>query len=237
MVCACASLRTSDSDCDDGRFCNGVETCDGCGICQPGEPLDLGRSLMGTDRRSPGPSPTAACATGKFGSTKAPRADTVPPVGCPIAGSPAPAPTSEPATTSAVLPGRTVVADLGLPGPADSAAPYGLAPLGKKAQGYEEYRRASDGAVVVKIPAGEFLMGNQETERNPLEHQVYVSGFLMDKTGVTWGQYKRFAAATGTPLPPEPHWGIHDDHPVVFVTYRGYREGDFGFRCAMNAHR
>ncbi len=123
-----------------------------------------------------------------------------------------------------VVPGRTVVADLGLPGPADSAAPYGLAPLGKNAEGHEEYQRASDGAVVVKIPAGEFLMGTRETERNPLEHQMYVSEFLMDKTGVTWGQYKRFAAATGTPLPPEPYWGIHDDHPVVFVTWEEARD-------------
>jgi formylglycine-generating enzyme required for sulfatase activity len=73
---------------------------------------------------------------------------------------------------------------------------------------------------MVEIPAGEFLMGNRETERSPLEHRVHVSGFLIDKTAVTWGQYKRFAAATGTAMPPhEPFWGIHDDHPAVFVTW------------------
>ena len=39
-------------------------------------------------------------------------------------------------------------------------------------------------------------MGNKETERTPLEHRVYVSEFLMDKAGVTWGQFKKFAEAT-----------------------------------------
>ncbi len=116
---------------------------------------------------------------------------------------------------------------------------------------------------------------------------------MMDKLPVTWRQFKKFAEATGILLPPhEPYWGIHDDHPAVFVTweeaktycewaggrlpaeaerekgargtderkyphvvrggswdsrpsvlsasccnwaFRGYREGDFGFRYAMNA--
>jgi formylglycine-generating enzyme required for sulfatase activity len=98
--------------------------------------------------------------------------------------------------------------------------PYRRTFLGPNEQGYEEYRREADGAVVVKIPAGEFLMGNKETERTPLEHKVYVSEFLMDKSGVTWGQYKKFTEATRIPLPRhQPYWGIHDDHPVVYVTW------------------
>jgi formylglycine-generating enzyme required for sulfatase activity len=115
---------------------------------------------------------------------------------------------------------RTVLVDLSLPDPAGNAVSHRLVPLGKNALGYEEYRREVDGAVVVKIPAGEFLMGNKETERTPLEHQVYVSDFLMDKMGVTWGQYKKFVEGTGIPLPQhEPYWGIHDDHPAVYVTW------------------
>jgi formylglycine-generating enzyme required for sulfatase activity len=115
---------------------------------------------------------------------------------------------------------RRVLADLRPPDSSESAAPYSLTPLGENEQGYPEYRREVDGAVVVRIPAGEFLMGNRDTERSPLEHRVYVSEFLMDKTGVTWGQYKHFAEATGTALPRhEPYWGIHDDHPVVYVTW------------------
>ncbi len=97
--------------------------------------------------------------------------------------------------------------------------------MGTNDQGYEEYRREADGAVVVKIPAGEFLMGNEETERTPLEHEVYVSEFLMDKTGVTWGQYKKFTEATRIPLPShQPYWGVHDDHPVVYVTWEEAKE-------------
>jgi formylglycine-generating enzyme required for sulfatase activity len=113
---------------------------------------------------------------------------------------------------------RTVL--VALNPPSARSVPYQLVPLAKNPQGTEEYRREKDGATVVKIPAGEFLMGNKKTERTPLEHKVSVSDFLIDKTAVTWGQYKNFAAATGTPLPPdEPWWGVHDDHPAVFVTW------------------
>ncbi len=102
----------------------------------------------------------------------------------------------------------------------EQPAPYRLEPLSKNEQGYEEYRRSRDGATVVKIPAGEFLMGNKETERTPFEHTVYVSEFLIDKLGVTWGQYKKFAEDTGTTMPPrDPYWGMLDEHPAVFVTW------------------
>ena len=115
---------------------------------------------------------------------------------------------------------RTTPVALNPPGPARSASTRRLVAIGPNPSGYEEYRRERDGAIVVKIPEGEFLMGNQEAERQPLEHRVHVSGFLMDKTAVTWRQYKRFAGATSTALPPhEPYWGIHDDQPAVFVTW------------------
>lgn len=115
---------------------------------------------------------------------------------------------------------RTVLVEVNLAGPPRDMSPHRLVTLGKNTPGYEEYRRESDGAVVVKIPAGDFLMGNAKTERSPLEHRVSVSGFLMDKTPVTWGLYKKFARATGIPLPPhDPYWGIHDDHPAVYVTW------------------
>ena len=42
----------------------------------------------------------------------------------------------------------------------------------------------------------------------------------MDKTAVTWAQFKKFARATAASLPPNPpYWGIRDDHPAVFVTW------------------
>ena len=80
---------------------------------------------------------------------------------------------------------RSVLVDLSLHGPARDAVSYRVVPLGKNAQGSEEYQRKRDGAVVVKVPAGEFLMGNKETERTPLEHRVVVSDFLIDKTKMT----------------------------------------------------
>ena len=41
----------------------------------------------------------------------------------------------------------------------------------------------------------------------------------MDKLPLTVGRFKRFAAATGQPLPPDPYWGVHDDFPVAFIRW------------------
>jgi len=44
----CAVACTFDSDCDDGSFCNGAETCDS-GSCQPGTPVDCDDVVGCTD--------------------------------------------------------------------------------------------------------------------------------------------------------------------------------------------
>jgi len=120
--------------------------------------------------------------------------------------------------TVSVVKGRTVRV---VPGAADSGAPprLALSPTATNAEGFQEYRRERDGAIMIRIPEGEFLMGNLETEGTPLPHTVHVSAFLMDKVPLTVGRYKRFAAATGRPLPPDPYWGVHDDFPVAFVRW------------------
>jgi formylglycine-generating enzyme len=117
-----------------------------------------------------------------------------------------------------VAKGRKVLV---VPAPAGGGSPPqpSLTPTGKNAEGFQEYRRARDGAVMIEIPEGEFLMGNLETEGAPLPHTVSVSSFLMDKLPLTVGLYERFAAATGRPLPPDPYWGVHDDFPVAFVRW------------------
>ena len=117
-----------------------------------------------------------------------------------------------------VVKGRTVMV---APAEASSGSPPRptLTPTSKNAQGYQEYRRGRDDALMVLIPEGEFLMGNLETEGAPLPHTVYVSTFLLDKLPLTVGRYERFAAATGRPLPPEPYWGVHADFPVAFVRW------------------
>lgn len=117
-----------------------------------------------------------------------------------------------------VVNGRTalvtpVVAESGSP-----PQPF-LTSIGKNQQGFLEFRRVRDGAIMVHIPEGEFLMGNLQTEGAPLPHNVYVSSFLLDKLPLTVGRFKRFAAATGRLLPPKPYWGVHDDFPVAFVRW------------------
>ena len=117
-----------------------------------------------------------------------------------------------------VVRGRTVPV---APAAGESGSPPrpSLTPLGKNAEGFEEYRRARDGAIMVRIPEGEFLMGNLQTEGAPLPHTAYVSSVLMDKLPLTVGRYKRFALDTGRPLPPDPYWGVHDDFPVAFIRW------------------
>ena len=128
--------------------------------------------------------------------------------------------TSGPAVsrTVSVVKGRTVVVS---PGEAEGGSPPepALRPTGKNAEGFQEYRRERDAAIMVQIPEGEFLMGNLETEGAPLPHTVSVSSFLMDKLPVTVARFTRFAAATGRPRPPDPYWGVHDDFPVAFVRW------------------
>ena len=118
----------------------------------------------------------------------------------------------------AVAKGRTIQV---APEPADGGTvpQPALQATEKNAQGFQEYRRKRDGATMVEIPAGEFPMGNLETEGAPQPHTVSVSAFLMDKLPLTVGRYRAFAMATGRPLPPDPYWGVHDDDPVAFVRW------------------
>jgi formylglycine-generating enzyme required for sulfatase activity len=100
-----------------------------------------------------------------------------------------------------------------------AASPSALQAAGKNAAGFEEYLRERDGATMIEIPEGEFLMGNLQTEGAPQPHTVFVSRFLMDKLPLTVARYRRFAEATGRPLPPDPYWGVHDEDPVSFIRW------------------
>lgn len=123
-----------------------------------------------------------------------------------------------------VEPDRTVLVAFNRKGEDRKFEDFVVKSLGVNERGFQEYRRNSDDAVMVKVPAGEFLMGNRNAERAPFEHMVYLSEYMMDKTEVTWGQYKKFAADTGTPLPPhEPYWGVIDNHPMAYVTWEEAR--------------
>jgi formylglycine-generating enzyme required for sulfatase activity len=102
------------------------------------------------------------------------------------------------------------------------AAVDGLRPLGRNPQGGEEFWREKDGAIVVRIPGGEFKMGTPEGQGEDQEHPqhtVRLRDFLMDKTEVTWGQYRRFATAASRPLPKAPIWGTPEAFPASNVTW------------------
>ena len=103
----------------------------------------------------------------------------------------------------------------------------GFRRLNANAQGSMELWREKDGAIVVRIPGGEFKMGSPDGEGDSAEHpqhSVRVGDFLIDKTEVTWGQYQRFVAAAGRTLPRAPIWGMPEALPVSNVTWSDARE-------------
>lgn len=116
---------------------------------------------------------------------------------------------------------RANVSSTLLPTPA-SSSPGRLRPLGRNPQGSEEFWREKDSALVVRIPSGEFRMGSADGEGEQNEHPqhpVRVQGFLIDKTEVTWGQYKRFLAALSQPPPKSPVWGMPEPLPVSSISW------------------
>jgi len=42
-------FELADSPCPDSKFCNGAETCDGAGLCQPGTPVECNDGVNCTD--------------------------------------------------------------------------------------------------------------------------------------------------------------------------------------------
>lgn len=77
-----------------------------------------------------------------------------------------------------------------------------------------------DGAPAVFVPAGNFVMGdNEESPRR----ELYLDAFYIDRFEVTTGRYAKFLAATGSSHPPE-GWDDLDlarggDLPVVGVDW------------------
>jgi formylglycine-generating enzyme required for sulfatase activity len=98
---------------------------------------------------------------------------------------------------------------------------HDLIPVGANPQGFQEHWRKKDGALLVEIPSGEFLMGNSkgDAHEQPL-HRVYLSSFLIDKIEVTWRQFGKYLEATGTRAPPEPIWGMPQSYPASLIKWR-----------------
>ena len=89
-----------------------------------------------------------------------------------------------------------------------------------------------DGAVMVLVPGGSFIMGTDYDPYVPIPdmHQVTLTGYFMYKYEVTVAQYRAFCAATSHALPPFPSQYIWEgksswanatlqQHPIVNVTW------------------
>ena len=79
-----------------------------------------------------------------------------------------------------------------------------------------------DGAEMVLIPAGEFLMGSKDGEgfadEHP-QHTINLDAYYIYKNDVTVAQYRAFCTATKREMPKAPSWGWLDNHPMVNVTW------------------
>jgi len=81
-----------------------------------------------------------------------------------------------------------------------------------------------DGAVMIYVQKGEFLMGSDKSKDsmasdNELpQRKVYLDGYWIYKHEVTVAQYRKFCNETGRQMPSAPSWGW-DNHPIVNVTW------------------
>ena len=99
----------------------------------------------------------------------------------------------------------------------------------------ETRRNAKDGAVMIRVPAGTFLMGTSSADLAVLlkahpkwkadwfadeqpQHSVNLDSYWIYQNAVTVKQYRAFCKATGREMPELPKWS-KDDHPVVNVTW------------------
>jgi iron(II)-dependent oxidoreductase len=97
-----------------------------------------------------------------------------------------------------------------------------------------------DGAVMVYIPEGEFIMGTSDAQIDALllqfpdwatvtyrswldyekpQRRVYLDGYWIYKHEVTVTQYRKFCDETGHQMPEAPLWGWQDNHPIVYVSW------------------
>jgi formylglycine-generating enzyme required for sulfatase activity len=122
-----------------------------------------------------------------------------------------------------LAPGQAIDVDLHPQNRLAADPKSGLLPIGRNPQGYDEYWRPRDGAIVVAIPGGAFERGTDDAKEEPDQRparQIFVSGFLIDKTEVTWRQFRKFAADRGQPLPPAPLWGSPEDYAVTPILWK-----------------
>jgi formylglycine-generating enzyme required for sulfatase activity len=77
-----------------------------------------------------------------------------------------------------------------------------------------------DGTILVRIPAGEFEMGDEKDPDCP-KHRVLLSEYWIGVYAVTNGQYRRFVSDTGHRPPDNQRWNdnAYAEHPVTDVDW------------------
>jgi len=95
-----------------------------------------------------------------------------------------------------------------------------------------------DGAELVSIAAGEFIMGSDSSEIDQVwqtfnwpdewkqftkneqpAHRVRLAGFRMYRDDVTVAKFRRYGAVTRRSMPAAPSWGWIETHPMVKVSW------------------
>jgi formylglycine-generating enzyme required for sulfatase activity len=82
------------------------------------------------------------------------------------------------------------------------------------------------GMTLVYIPEGEFTLGSPAREGDGDEHpahKVFLDGYWLGKTEVTFEQYDRFCAESGREKPADEGWG-RGDRPVIYVSWIDARD-------------
>jgi sulfatase modifying factor 1 len=128
--------------------------------------------------------------------------------------SPSPAPSTPRVAERAATPTRK--------GPPPARA--GAAPQPDRAPHPPAALTGQDGALMVLVPAGEFMMGSDEgdDDEQPI-HRVVLDSFYLDTFEVTNGRFAKFVEA----IQSEPPWGfadqetpvVHADRPVRWVNW------------------
>ena len=77
-----------------------------------------------------------------------------------------------------------------------------------------------DGAEMVWIPEGEFIMGSNRPNTNAVpKRHVWLDGFWMYKHAVTCAQYQKFCVTAKHIMPPELSSGWQPKYPIVQVSW------------------
>src|SRR5262249_55594163 len=84
---------------------------------------------------------------------------------------------------------------------------------------FETLYNPTDGAELVFVPAGEFVMGsNGFSEDNAPERVVTLDGFCIYRYPVTVAQYRHYCEENAYPMP-HAFWQWADNDPIVGVTW------------------